>query len=126
CGGDTASALASGNPVVVKGHPAHPGTSEQAATVIQQAAAACGMPAGVFSLLHGTSPELGQMLVQHPLTRAVAFTGSLPAGRSLYDSAARRPNPIPVFAEMGSVNPVFVLPGALKEHGVEIAQNLAR
>ena len=105
-GGDTASALAAGNPVVVKGHPAHPGTSELVATAITRAVDACG----VFSMLHGNGPEIGMALVRHPLARAVGFTGSRKAGRALFDAAAARPEPIPVFAEMSSVNPIFVLP----------------
>jgi 2,5-dioxopentanoate dehydrogenase len=120
-GGDTASALAAGNPVVVKGHPAHPGTSELAAHAIARAAAACGLPAGVFSMVHGTGAAVGLALARHRETRAVAFTGSLQAGRALFDAAAARPVPIPVFAEMGSINPVFVLPGALKARGTDIA-----
>lgn len=126
CGGDTASALAAGNPVVVKAHPAHPGTSEMSARVVQEAARASGMPAGVFSMVQGAKPELSVALVRHPSTRAVGFTGSLQGGRALFDAAAKRPVPIPVFAEMGSINPVFVLPGALKERGAEIAKSLAK
>lgn len=126
CGGDTASALAAGNPVVAKAHPAHPATSEMAARVIQEAARACKMPAGVFSMVQGTTPDVSLALVRNASTRAVGFTGSLQAGRALFDAAASRPNPIPVFAEMGSINPVFVLPGALKERGTEIVQNLAK
>lgn len=126
CGGDTASALAAGNPVVVKAHPAHPGTSEMAACVIQNAVSDCGMPEGVFSLVQGAKPELSLALVRHPSTRAVGFTGSLQAGRALFDAAAQRPSPIPVFAEMGSINPVFILPNALKERGAEVAQSLAK
>src|SRR5215468_5831467 len=116
-GGDTASALAAGNPVVVKAHPAHPGTSELAARVVQEAARDRGMPEGVFSLVHGADPSLSVALVRHPATRAVGFTGSLQGGRALFDAAATRPVPIPVFAEMGSTNPIFVLPGALKQSG---------
>ena len=123
-GGDTASALAAGNPVVVKAHPAHPGTSELVASAIAQAAAETGMPPGVFSLLHGTSPEFALNLIRHPLATAVGFTGSLKAGRAIYDAAAQRPNPIPVYAEMGSVNPVFLLPGALHDRGDEVAAGL--
>lgn len=123
-GGDTASALAAGCPVVVKAHPAHPGTSELVARAIAAAAEKTGMPAGVFSLLQGRSPDLSLSLVRHPLTAAVGFTGSLKAGRALFDAAAARPTPIPVFAEMGSVNPVFLLPGALAERGEQIAQGL--
>jgi len=126
CGGDTASALAAGNPVVVKGHPAHPGTSEMAARVIQEAARDCDMPEGVFSLVHGTEPSLSVALVRHPATRAVGFTGSLQAGRALFDAAATRSVPIPVFAEMGSVNPVFIFPDAMKTRGTQIAQSLAK
>jgi NADP-dependent aldehyde dehydrogenase len=126
CGGDTASALAAGNPVVVKGHPAHPGTSEMAARVVQEAIRACGMPAGIFSMVHGPSPAVGLALVRHPLARAVGFTGSLGAGRALFDAAAARPVPIPLFAEMGSINPVFVLPGALRSRGAGIAQSMAK
>jgi len=122
CGGDTASALAAGNTVVVKGHPAHPGTSEMAATAVLKAASATGMPDGVFSMVHGTSPAVGLALVRHHETRAVAFTGSLQGGRALFDAAAARPVPIPVFAEMGSVNPVFILPGALAAKTADIAQ----
>ena len=123
-GGDTASALAAGCPVVVKAHPAHPGTSELTAQAILKAAHATGMPDGVFSLLHGTK-DTGIALVKHPLLQAVGFTGSLGAGRALFDAAAQRERPIPVYAEMGSVNPVFVLPGALKERGEKIAEGLA-
>lgn len=126
CGGDTASALAAGNPVVVKAHPAHPGTSELAARVVQEAARDRGVPEGVFSLVHGADPSLSVALVRHPATRAVGFTGSLQGGRALFDAAATRPVPIPVFAEMGSVNPVFVLPDAMKTRGAEIAQSLAK
>lgn len=123
-GGDTASAFAAGCPVVVKAHPAHPGTSEMVATAIDRAVKNAGMPPGVFSILHGRSPELSLALVRHRLTTAVGFTGSLKAGRSLFNAAAARPNPIPVYAEMGSVNPVFLLPGALAERADQIAQGL--
>jgi NADP-dependent aldehyde dehydrogenase len=122
CGGDTASALAAGNPVVVKGHPAHPGTSEMAARVVEAAAQKCAIPPGVFSMVHGASPRVGLALVRHPATRAVGFTGSLQAGRALADAAAARAEPIPLFAEMGSINPVFVLPGALAARTAEIAE----
>jgi NADP-dependent aldehyde dehydrogenase len=124
-GGDTASALATGNPVVVKAHERHPGTSELVAGAIQRAVAATGLPAGVFSMLHGTGATVGRALVQHPFTRAVGFTGSRTAGRALFDAAASRPEPIPVFAEMSSLNPVFVLPQALRERGATIAAGLA-
>ncbi|TVR85532.1 MAG: aldehyde dehydrogenase (NADP(+)) [Trueperaceae bacterium] len=123
-GGDTASALAAGCPVVVKAHPAHPGTGELVAIAIAAAAAAEGVPAGVFAHLQGSSHELGRALVTHDLTAAVGFTGSLRAGRALFDAAAQRPRPIPVYAEMGSVNPVFVLPGALAERAEAIAEGL--
>ena len=123
-GGDTASALAAGNPVIVKAHPAHPGTSEMMARAIVRAAEETGMPAGVFSLLHGTSHEISLKLVRHPIATAVGFTGSLKAGRAIFDYAAQRPNPIPVYAEMGSVNPVFVLPRVLHESGEAFATGL--
>nr|WP_040547985.1 aldehyde dehydrogenase (NADP(+)) [Pedosphaera parvula] len=125
-GGDTASALASGNPVIVKAHPAHPGTSEMVARAIVAAAEATGMPAGVFSMVHGLSYEISLELVKHPAAKAVGFTGSLSGGRALFNAAAARPEPIPVYAEMGSTNPVFVLPGALKKSGVTIAEGLVQ
>ncbi len=124
-GGDTVSALAAGCPVVVKAHPAHPGTSEFAAHAVLAAARETGMPDGVFSLVHGASPAVGLALVTHPAIQAVGFTGSFAGGRALLDAAARRPQPIPVFAEMGSANPVFVLPEALATRGAEIATALA-
>lgn len=111
-GGDTISAFASGNPVIVKAHPAHPGTSEMVATAIARAVASSNLPAGVFSLLQGASPRVSIDLIIQPALRAVGFTGSERAGRAIYDAAARRPTPIPVYAEMGSVNPVFLLPSA--------------
>ena len=123
-GGDTASALAAGCPVVVKAHPAHPATSEIAARAVAEAARGAGIPPGVFSLLHSTRHEVGSALVRHPLTKAVAFTGSLRGGRALFDVAAQRPDPIPVYAEMGSVNPVFLLPGALRQRTEAIADGL--
>jgi 2,5-dioxopentanoate dehydrogenase len=125
-GGDTASALAAGCTVVFKAHPAHPGTSEMAARAIARAAGGVGLPGGVFSLLHGWSHQVGLAMVRHPLTRAVGFTGSLRGGRALFDAAAARPDPIPVYAEMGSVNPVFLLPSAVAERGEAIAQGLAQ
>ena len=124
-GGDTASALAAGCPVIVKAHPAHPGTSELVAEAIRKAVEKTGFHPGTFSLLHGTSPDVSLALVRHPDVRAVGFTGSLKAGRALFDAAASRPEPIPVYAEMGSVNPLFVLPGALEERGEAIAEGLA-
>jgi NADP-dependent aldehyde dehydrogenase len=123
-GGDTASALAAGNPVIVKAHRAHPGTSELVAEAVTRAAASSGLPAGVFSMLHGSGQEIGTALVRHPLTRGAGFTGSRTAGRSLFDAANARPDPIPVFAEMSSLNPVFILPGALRERGTQIADGL--
>ncbi len=122
-GGDTISALAAGCCVIAKGHPAHPGTSELAGQAILAAIAACGLPKGVFSLLQGRSVAVGRRLVEHPRIKAAAFTGSLRGGRTLFDLAAARPEPIPVFAEMGSINPVFLLPGALAVTAAEIAAN---
>ncbi len=124
-GGDTASALAAGCTVVVKGHPAHPGTSELIAVAILRAAAATGMPDGTFSMVQGTSYNVGEALVKHPLIKAVGFTGSFRGGKALFDLANQRDEPIPVFAEMGSTNPVFILPEALKTKGEEIAKSFA-
>jgi NADP-dependent aldehyde dehydrogenase len=123
-GGDTASALAAGNPVVVKAHPAHPATSEIAGAAVAAAAESCGLPAGVFSLLFDDGFVVGEALVRHPLIRAVGFTGSRAGGEALARLAAARPNPIPVFAEMGSVNPVLILPGALRERAEALAEGL--
>lgn len=123
-GGDTASALAAGCPVVVKAHPYHPGTSELVGRVIVEAVAALGLDPGVFSLVQGASHRVGTRLVGHPALRAVGFTGSLVGGKALFDLAAARPRPIPVYAEMGSVNPVFLLPGALAERGEALAEGL--
>ena len=123
-GGDTASALAAGNPVIVKAHPAHPGTSELVGRAIQQSVLECGLPEGVFSLLFDAGTQVGTQLVIHPLIKAGGFTGSGHAGRILMNMAAARPEPIPFFAEMGSTNPVFILPGALRERGDEIAAGL--
>jgi NADP-dependent aldehyde dehydrogenase len=125
-GGDTASALAAGCTIVCKAHPAHPGASELAARAILAAANATGMPAGVFALVHGVSHESGLALVRHPRIAAVGFTGSLRGGRAIFDAAAARPVPIPVFAEMGSINPVFLLPSALSERADAIARSLAQ
>ena len=124
-GGDTAAALAAGCPVVVKGHGAHPGTGEIVAEAIHAAIAKCAMPKGVFSLIQGGNREVGAALVQHPLIRAVGFTGSLGGGRALFDLCAQRPEPIPFFGELGSVNPMFVLPAALAARGPEIGQGWA-
>jgi NADP-dependent aldehyde dehydrogenase len=123
-GGDTASALAAGCPVIVKAHRAHPGTAELVGGAITRAAADCGLPAGVFSLLHGGGATIGMTLVRHPAAAAVGFTGSRAAGRALFDAAAARERPIPVFAEMSSLNPVFLLPEALATRGESIAQGL--
>jgi 2,5-dioxopentanoate dehydrogenase len=123
-GGDTASALAAGCPVIVKAHSAHPGTSELAAQIITSAVAAEGLHPGVFSVLYGSGSEVGSALVKHPLVCAMAFTGSLNAGRTLMDLCAARPVPIPCFTEMSSGNPVFVLPGALRKGPDQLAQNL--
>jgi len=123
-GGDTASALAAGNPVIVKAHPAHPGTSEIAGQVIAEAVAECGFPAGTFSLLFDSGHVVGAALVQHPHIKAVGFTGSFRGGRTLMDLAAKRPEPIPVYAEMGSANPVFILPHALAERAEQLATGL--
>lgn len=120
-GGDTAAALAAGCPVVVKGHPAHPGTSELVGRAIRDAVVEHGLPEGTFSLLEGTSYELGTALVSDPRIRAVGFTGSRRGGLALVAAAQRRPEPIPVYAEMSSVNPVFLLPGVLAERGAETA-----
>ncbi|HEY1900884.1 MAG TPA: aldehyde dehydrogenase (NADP(+)) [Terracidiphilus sp.] len=123
-GGDTASALAAGCPVIVKAHSAHPGTSELVADIIQRAVAAAGLPEGIFSLLFDAGIEAGSALVRHPLVQSVAFTGSLDAGRAIMDMAATRPRPIPCFAEMASSNPVFILPGALRAGVDALAQGL--
>jgi NADP-dependent aldehyde dehydrogenase len=123
-GGDTASAFAAKNPVIVKGHPAHPGTSELVAGVIVEAVKHIGLPEGTFSMLNAVDPHVSLALVQHPAARAAAFTGSERAGRAIFDAGTQRPDPIPVYAEMGSINPVFVLPGALKERSSTIAQGL--
>ena len=122
-GGDTASALAAGCPVIVKAHSSHPATSSIVGKVIQAAAVKTNMPDGVFSLLFGDGPTTGMQLVKHPLVKAVGFTGSYKAGKALYDAAVRRPEPIPVYAEMGSSNPVFILPQALIEKAAIIASN---
>jgi NADP-dependent aldehyde dehydrogenase len=115
-GGDTAAALAAGCPVVVKGHSAHPGTGEIIAEAIHAAIAKCGVDAGVFSLIQGGKRDVGTALVQHPLINAVGFTGSLAGGRALFDLCAQRPNPIPFFGELGSVNPMFMLPDAMAQN----------
>jgi 2,5-dioxopentanoate dehydrogenase len=114
-GGDTASALAAGCPVIVKAHPAHPGTSEIVGRIVTEAVVAQELPPGAFSLVFDAGTEAGTILVKHPAVQAVAFTGSLRGGRALMDIAAARPDPIPCFTEMSSGNPVFVLPGALRK-----------
>jgi alpha-ketoglutaric semialdehyde dehydrogenase len=125
-GGDTASALAAGCPVVLKAHFAHPGTSELVGRAVVKAVEICGLPAGVFSLLTGTGNELGIELVRHPSIKAVGFTGSRGGGMALMAAAAARPVPIPVYAEMSSINPVFLLPNALATRAEEIASRLRR
>jgi alpha-ketoglutaric semialdehyde dehydrogenase len=124
-GGDTASALAAGCPVVVKAHPAHPGTGEMVTTAIHTAIKRTNMPDGTFSMLHGSSLMVGMSVAEHPKIKAIGFTGSFRGGKALFDAAARRPEPIPVYAEMSSTNPVFILPGALSERLTEIAKGLA-
>jgi 2,5-dioxopentanoate dehydrogenase len=123
-GGDTASALAAGNPVIVKAHAAHPGTSELVGRAVQESVRECGLPEGVFSLLFGSGSQIGTALMKHPLVKAGGFTGSRAAGRTLMDVAASRPEPIPFYAEMSSTNPVFILPGALSERAETIAAGL--
>ena len=124
-GGDTASALAAGCTVIFKAHPAHPGTCELIANAIINAVKKSNMPDGTFSMVQGKSTEVGMSIVKHPLIKAVGFTGSFKGGKALYDAAVRRPEPIPVYAEMGSTNPIFILPGALRERKEEIANGLA-
>jgi alpha-ketoglutaric semialdehyde dehydrogenase len=123
-GGDTASALAGGNPVIVKAHAAHPGTSELVGRAVQESVRECGLPEGVFSLLFGSGSRVGTALMKHPLVKAGGFTGSRTAGRILMDVAAARPEPIPFYAEMSSTNPVFILPRALRERAGDIAAGL--
>lgn len=124
-GGDTASALAAGNPVIVKGHQSHPATSELCAQAIQKAIEKNELPKGVFSLLQGAAPSVSSDLVKHEKIEAVGFTGSTHVGRILFDLGASRPKPIPVYAEMGSTNPLFILPNALGNRGSTIAKGLA-
>ena len=123
-GGDTASALAAGNPVIVKAHPAHPGTSEIVGSALQESVRQSGLPEGVFSLLFDGGTHIGTLLVKHPLVKAVGFTGSRAGGRALMNLVAARAEPIPFFAEMSSTNPVFVLPGALHDRSDNIAAGL--
>lgn len=124
-GGDTAAALAAGCPVVVKGHSAHPGTGEIVAQAIDAAIKKLDMHPGIFSLIQGGKRDVGQSLVQHPLIKAVGFTGSLGGGRALFDLCAQRPEPIPFFGELGSVNPMFLLPEAVKARGEAIGKGWA-
>jgi 2,5-dioxopentanoate dehydrogenase len=125
-GGDTASALAAGCPVIVKARPQHPGTSELVGEVVREATAEAGLPDGWFSMLHGPGRDIGADLVRHPAVQAVGFTGSLRGGRTLMDVAAARPDPIPVYAEMGSINPVFLLGEALDRRAEQIAEGFHR
>lgn len=124
-GGDTASAFAAGCPVIVKAHPAHAGTSELMAKAILKAAAATKMPQGIFTHIHGVSFDVGKALVEHPHTKAVGFTGSYTGGKQLFDWANQRKEPIPVFAEMSSINPVFLMPGKMKTDAAELAKQYA-
>lgn len=124
-GGDTASALAAGCPVIVKGHEAHPGTAEIVAKAIDDARRECGLHPGVFSLIQGGSHEAAKALVRHPLIKAVGFTGSLAGGRALFNLCASRSEPIPFFGELGSINPMFILPAALAARGSEIGAGWA-
>lgn len=124
-GGDTATALAAGCPVIVKAHPAHAQTSEMVASAIIKAAADCYLPAGVFAHVHGASFEVGKALVEHSYTKAVGFTGSFNGGRQLFDWANQRKEPIPVFAEMSSINPVFLLPAKMKNDSSNVAKMYA-
>ena len=123
-GGDTASALASGNPVIVLAHYAHPGTAELVGTAVQDAASHLGLPEGVFSLLYDSGHEVAKNLVRHPSIRGVGFTGSRSGGTTLMEIASSRPEPIPFYAEMSSVNPVFILPSALQSGCEAIAKGL--
>jgi NADP-dependent aldehyde dehydrogenase len=123
-GGDATSALAAGNPVVVKAHPAHPGTSEIVGRIVQKAVQESGLPAGVFSLLFDANIQVGVSLVKHPSVKAIAFTGSRAGGEALMRLAAARPEPIPCYAEMGSTNPLFILPGAMRERAEILAKGV--
>ena len=123
-GGDTASALAAGNPVIVKGHESHLGTNDLVAQAILKAAEQTGMPDGVFSMVNGNI-AVGQQLAKDERVKAVGFTGSLRGGRALMDSAAARKTPIPVYAEMGSTNPVVFFPEKLEKDSSALAQTLA-
>jgi NADP-dependent aldehyde dehydrogenase len=124
-GGDTASAFAAGNPVVVKAHHAHPGTSELVGLAVSNAVRECELHEGVFSLLYGSGNEVGTALVKHPLIKAGGFTGSRSGGRALFDAASSRPEPIPFYAEMSSINPVVILPEALRTRSEQLASGLS-
>lgn len=124
-GGDTACAFAAGCPVIIKAHPAHPQTSEIVGNAILKAADKCKMPKGIFAHVHGVSFEVGKALVMHPHTKAVGFTGSFIGGKQLFDWANQRKEPIPVFSEMGSINPVFLMPEKLRSSATEIAKMYA-
>lgn len=124
-GGDTACAFAAGCPVIVKAHPAHAETSEIVANAILTAANKCNMPKGIFAHVHGASFEVGKALVQHPHTKAIGFTGSYIGGKQLFDWGNQRKEPIPVFAEMGSINPVFLMPEKLYTESASMAQQYA-
>ncbi len=124
-GGDTASALAAGCPVIVKSHPMHAGTGELVASAIVTAAKACGLPDGVFSNLNSSDIQVGQQLVKHPEVKGVGFTGSIAGGTALHKLSMERKEPIPVFAEMGSINPVVILPSALRDNAVQWASTYA-
>lgn len=124
-GGDTIAALAAGCPVVYKAHPAHPCTSELVAQLMIDTIKKCNLPEGVFSLLQSKTNACSIALVTHPKIKAVAFTGSFNGGKALFDAAAKRPEPIPVYAEMGSVNPVFILPGIMEKEATSVAEKLA-
>ncbi|WNH09863.1 aldehyde dehydrogenase (NADP(+)) [Thalassobellus suaedae] len=124
-GGDTASALAAGCPVIVKAHEMHSGTSELVASAIIKAAKKTGMPNGVFSHLSGRGPIVGSALVNHSKVKAVGFTGSINAGRAIFNLASKREEPIPVYAEMGSINPVIITPLAIANRGEAIASTYA-
>ncbi|HKS45494.1 MAG TPA: aldehyde dehydrogenase (NADP(+)) [Amycolatopsis sp.] len=119
-GGDTASALAAGCPVVLKAHPGHPGLSTRTGEVLREALIAAGAPAGIFDVIHGVEP--GVTALKDPRIAAAAFTGSVPGGRALFDIAVSRPAPIPFYGELGSVNPVVVTPGAVKVRGAEVVK----
>lgn len=124
-GGDTAAALAAGCPVVVKGHSAHPGTGEIVAQAVEAAIRKTGVHPGVFSLIQGGNRDVGHAVVQHPRIKAVGFTGSLAGGRALFDLCAARPEPIPFYGELGSVNPMFLLPEAMKARAEALGQGWA-